>query len=58
MVIKKMGSRIIDTDYHSEKFGRVVMDITATEIEKEIDHGTTRYLMKLERKRRDKNDSV
>lgn len=58
MVIKQIGHRIIDTDYHSEKFGRVVMDITATEVEKEIDHGTTRYLMKLKRRRREKDDTV
>jgi hypothetical protein len=56
MVIKQIGSRIIDTEYHSKKFGRVVMDITATEIEKVIDHGTTRYLRKLKSERAQKEE--
>jgi hypothetical protein len=55
-VIKQVGNRIIDTEYHSKKFGLVVMDITA--VERETSKETTRYLMKLEKKRREKNDSM
>ena len=56
MVIKQIGNRIIDTDYYSKKFGHVVMDITS--VEREVNHETTRYLMKLNRKRREKGDTV
>jgi len=57
MIIKR-GNRIIDTDYHSKKFGTVEMDITAVVKDREIDHGTTRYLNNLKRKRRERFDSV
>ena len=52
MVIKQIGNRIIDTDYYSEKFGHVTMDITA--VERETSKETTRYLIKFLRKRREK----
>ena len=52
MVIKQIGNRIIDTDYYSEKFGHVVMDIT--NVEQPPNKETTRYLMKFLRRRREK----
>ena len=56
MVIKQIGNRIIDTDYYSKKFGHVIMDIT--NVEQPPNRETTRYLRKLKRRRREKNDSV
>jgi hypothetical protein len=45
MVIVERGHKIIDTEYLSDKFGLVEMDIT--NVEEEPPHETSEYLKKL-----------
>lgn len=47
MVIVERGHKIIDTEYLSDKFGLVEMDITS--VESEPLHETSDYLKKLKR---------
>lgn len=49
MVIIKRGRYIIDTEYHSEKFGWVEMDITT--VEPKPTHEVNIYLKKLEKRK-------